>query len=150
PRRSRSFYWGATRPETASPCPCMSNRRSCASIGSAGTDGSPIVSRSVKTVTEHGAPSVIPSNPNSRSGRKASPHLQGRGRMEELFVGIDVAKDRVDVHVQPTGEAFAVARDGKGLAELAERLKAIAPRLVVVEATGGFELTVAAAVAGAE
>jgi len=69
--------------------------------------------------------------------------------MEDLFVGIDVAKDRVDVHVQPIGEAFAVARDGKGLAELAGRLTAMAPRLVVVEATGGFEITVAAAVAGA-
>src|SRR5262249_46516500 len=112
-------------------------------------DGSPIVSRSVETFTEHGAPSVSPSNPNSRSGRKASPHLQGRGMMEDLFVGIDVAKDRLDIHVRPGGEAFAVARDGKGLAELAERLTSIAPKLVVLEATGGFEITVAAAVAGA-
>jgi transposase len=68
--------------------------------------------------------------------------------MEDLFVGIDVSKDRLDVHIQPTGEAFAVARDGKGLAELAERLTAMAPRLVVVEATGGYEITVSAAVAG--
>jgi len=69
--------------------------------------------------------------------------------MEEFFVGIDVAKDRLDVHVRPNGEAFAVARDGKGLAELTERLGAMTPRLVVVEATGGFEVTVAAAIAGA-
>jgi transposase len=69
--------------------------------------------------------------------------------MEDLFVGIDVSKDRLDVHIQPTGEAFAVARDDKGLAELAERLTAMAPRLVVVEATGGYEITVSAAVAGA-
>jgi transposase len=69
--------------------------------------------------------------------------------MEEIFVGIDVSKDRLDVHVRPTGEAFAVARDGKGLAELIERLMAAPPSLVVVEATGGFEVTVAATVAGA-
>ena len=33
-----------------------------------------------------------------------------------MYVGIDVAKDRLDVHVRPTGEAFIVARDGEGLA----------------------------------
>lgn len=66
-----------------------------------------------------------------------------------MFVGIDVAKDRLDVHVRPTGEAFAVARDGEGVAALVERLKAMAPVLIVLEATGGFEVTVAAALAAA-
>jgi transposase len=65
--------------------------------------------------------------------------------MEQTFIGIDVAKDRLDVHVLPSNEAFAVARDGKGLAVLIERLGPLAPYLVVLEATGGFELTVAAA-----
>jgi transposase len=69
--------------------------------------------------------------------------------MEAKYVGIDVSKDRLDVHVQPTGEAFAVARDGEGLASLVERLKPLKPHLVAVEATGGFEMTVAAAIAGA-
>jgi len=57
-----------------------------------------------------------------------------------MYVGIDVAKDRLDVHVRPTGEAFAVARDGEGVAALVERLKALAPDLIVLEATGGFEV----------
>ena len=69
--------------------------------------------------------------------------------MDAVYVGIDVSKDRLDVHVRPTGEAFAVARDGEGLADLVARLQPLAPRLVAVEATGGFEMTVAAAVAGA-
>jgi transposase len=69
--------------------------------------------------------------------------------MEQRFVGIDVAKDRLDVHVRPSGEAFAVARDGEGLMALLERLRALEPALIVLEATGGFETTVAAAVAGA-
>jgi transposase len=69
--------------------------------------------------------------------------------MEQVFVGIDVAKDRLDVHVRPSDEAFAVARDGEGLAVLVERLQGLAPQIVVVEATGGFEVTVAAALAGA-
>jgi transposase len=63
--------------------------------------------------------------------------------MEQVFVGIDVAKDRLDVHVQPRGDAFAVARDGEGLAVLVERLRAMTPALIVSEATGGFEQVVA-------
>ena len=69
--------------------------------------------------------------------------------MEQTFIGIDVSKDRLDVHVRPSDEAFAVARDGAGLAVLVERLGALAPHLVVLEATGGFEMTVAAALAAA-
>jgi hypothetical protein len=34
-----------------------------------------------------------------------------------VFVGIDVSKDRLDVHVLPSGEAFAVTRDGKNVAD---------------------------------
>ncbi|MBR1165332.1 IS110 family transposase [Bradyrhizobium elkanii] len=70
--------------------------------------------------------------------------------MDAIYVGIDVSKDRLDVHVRPSGEAFAVARDGKGLEELVARLQAISPALVAVEATGGFETIVAAALAGAQ
>ena len=67
--------------------------------------------------------------------------------MEQTFIGIDVSKDRLDVHVRPSGEAFAVARDGEGLAALIERLGKLDPFLIVLEATGGFEQTVAAALA---
>ena len=67
----------------------------------------------------------------------------------DAYVGIDVSKDRLDVHVAPSGETFAVARDGEGLAALTERLQPLAPRLVAVEATGGFEIVVAAAIGGA-
>jgi transposase len=52
--------------------------------------------------------------------------------------------------VRPSGETFAVARDGKGLEELVVRLQGCSPTLVAVEATGGFETTVAAALAGAK
>ena len=66
-----------------------------------------------------------------------------------VFIGIDVAKERLDVHLRPTGEALAVARDGDGLAALIERLAKLAPSLIVLEATGGFEATVAAALSAA-
>ena len=65
------------------------------------------------------------------------------------FVGIDVSKDRLDVHVRPSGEVFAVARDGEGLQALVADLGRRQVALVVLEATGGFEATVAAALAGA-
>ena len=65
------------------------------------------------------------------------------------FVGIDVSKDRLDVHVLPSGQAFAVARNGEGLDRLVSDLCSLGPGLIVLEATGGFELTVAAALAGA-
>jgi transposase len=70
--------------------------------------------------------------------------------MDAIYVGIDVSKDRLDVHVRPSGEAFGVARDGKGLEDLVRRLQACSPTLVAVEATGGFETIVAAALAGAQ
>lgn len=69
--------------------------------------------------------------------------------MDATYVGIDVSKDRLDVHVLPQAEAFAVSRDGKGLAELVERLRPLASTAIAVEATGGFETVVAAGLAGA-
>jgi len=69
--------------------------------------------------------------------------------MDGVFVGIDVSKDRLDVHVAPSGEAFAVARDGKGVEALAARLSALGVALVAVEATGGFEVVVAAGLGAA-
>lgn len=65
------------------------------------------------------------------------------------YVGIDVSKDRLDVHLLPQDEAFVVERNGRGLASLVERLKPLLPTLIAVEATGGFESTTAAALAGA-
>lgn len=66
-----------------------------------------------------------------------------------VYVGIDVAKDRLDVHILPSNQCVTVGRHGAGLAELVGLLTAQAPTLIVLEATGGFEVTVAAALAGA-
>jgi transposase len=70
--------------------------------------------------------------------------------MDIIAVGIDVSKDRLDVAVRPSGEAFAVERNAAGLEQLTARLKALAPYVVALEATGGFETVAAAALAGAE
>jgi len=65
------------------------------------------------------------------------------------FVGIDVSKATLDVHVRPAGGAFAAANDPDGLAGLVARLAPLRPALVVLEATGGYEHAAAAARAAA-
>ena len=57
-----------------------------------------------------------------------------------LYVGVDVSKDRLDVHVRPSGQVFAVSRDDAGVEQLVDRLRTLVPSLIVLEATGGFEI----------
>ena len=70
--------------------------------------------------------------------------------MESIIVGIDVSKDRLDVAMRPSGAAFVVARNARGLDELIARLREVSPQIVALEATGGFETVAAAALAGAK
>ena len=63
-------------------------------------------------------------------------------------VGIDVSKERLDVHVLPSEEAWAVSRDADGLAELCRRLADLSG-VVALEATGGYESIVAASLSSA-
>jgi transposase len=70
--------------------------------------------------------------------------------MENIIVGIDVSKDRLDVAVRPSGETFVVERNNAGLERLTQRVRELAPQLVALEATGGFETIAAAALAAAE
>src|SRR4051795_11132089 len=65
------------------------------------------------------------------------------------FVGIDVAKHRLDVHLRPSGESFAIDYGEEEVTALIERLVALEPTLVVLEATGGMEVRLAAALAAA-
>jgi len=69
--------------------------------------------------------------------------------MEAIIVGIDVSKDRLDVHVHPTTESFAVPRNAEGLDALIARLAPLKVHTVAVEATGGFETVVAASLSAA-
>lgn len=66
---------------------------------------------------------------------------------EEVFAGVDVSKDRLDVCVSTDAKVWSVSNDPNGIASLVQRLRNIAPSLVVMEATGGFESEVAAALA---
>jgi transposase len=67
--------------------------------------------------------------------------------MMSEFVGIDVSKAKLDVCLHEAGAAFTVANDEAGLKELAEKLAAVQPQLIVLEATGGYERLCAASLA---
>jgi transposase len=69
---------------------------------------------------------------------------------ERRYVGIDVAKDRLDIAVRPGEEEWSVDNREAGIGSLVSRLKSLKPALVVLEATGGLELSVTAALAAAE
>ncbi len=62
-----------------------------------------------------------------------------------MFVGIDVSKEWVDVAVRPTGDGRQVNRDREAVDGLVRKLQDLAPQLVVMEATGGYETSLAAA-----
>lgn len=67
----------------------------------------------------------------------------------DRYVGIDVAAAHLDVAVGPSGEAWRVGNDEAGRAALVERLAALGPAVIVLEATGGHELAAAGALAAA-
>jgi transposase len=66
-----------------------------------------------------------------------------------VFVGVDVSKHRLDIHLRPSGESFTLDHDDGSVAALIERLGALTPALIVLEATGGMEVRLGAALAAA-
>ncbi len=62
-------------------------------------------------------------------------------------VGIDVAKNRLDIAMHPSGECQQVGNDERGIRYVVSRLRKVPPTLVILEATGGLEQPVAAALA---
>jgi transposase len=57
-----------------------------------------------------------------------------------MLIGVDVAKAELVVAARPSGERWTVANDERGVRTLVERLRRDAPELIVLEATGGYEL----------
>ena len=60
------------------------------------------------------------------------------------YIGIDIAKESMEVMVYEGKEHWAYTNDEKGLAKLLAKMKRLSPCLIVLEATGGYEITVAA------
>ena len=84
--------------------------------------------------------------------------LQGRAsnsqevfmEQESTYVGIDVAKAQVDVAVRPTDDRWEVSHDEAGVRQLVSQLKTLEPVMVLLEASGGLELPLVAALATEE
>ena len=66
-----------------------------------------------------------------------------------VFVGIDVSKAHLDVGVSGSDDLSRFPNSDRGVADLVQRIGAISPTLVVMEATGGFEFPAAAALGAA-
>ncbi len=70
-------------------------------------------------------------------------------KQEEIYVGIEVAKDRVDVAIRPSGDKWNADYDERGLGELVSYLQDAEPAAVLLEATGGLEVPLVSALAAA-
>lgn len=69
--------------------------------------------------------------------------MTGTGTSAEVYVGIDVSSERLDVGLWPSGETFQETNDREGIERLAKRLAEVHPRLVVLESTGRLEVPLA-------
>lgn len=58
---------------------------------------------------------------------------------QEVYVGIDISQDRLDMAAYPSGQIWQYKNSKSGIANTAAKLKALRPKLVVMEATGGLE-----------
>jgi transposase len=70
--------------------------------------------------------------------------------MPTCFVGLDIAKDHIEVRVRPTADRWQADQTDSGIEALVARLVALTPALVVVESTGGYETAVVTALAVAQ
>ena len=68
---------------------------------------------------------------------------------QDTYVGIDVAKAQLDVAVRPTDDGWEAPHDEAGISKLVCQLKTLQPVMVLLEASGGLELTLVAALTGA-
>jgi len=69
--------------------------------------------------------------------------------MDSSYIGIDVAKAQLDLAVRPSGAQWVTTNDEAGIGEVLARVQPLQPTLIVLEATGGREIPVAAALAAA-
>ena len=105
------------------------------------------------------SPHSSPQSPNSCLGRRsrmlqvrANPRPERPGghiTQESIYAGIDVAKDRLDLALRPSGTLRTVAYDPAGISALVSELQALEPSAVVLVSTGGLELPLAGALAAA-
>jgi len=70
--------------------------------------------------------------------------------MQQSFVGIDISKNSLDVHVLPEGTSYSFGNEPQKVKTLIRKLKKLKPTLIVMEATGGYEISLAVELSGAK
>jgi transposase len=63
--------------------------------------------------------------------------------MQQTFVGIDISKNSLDVHVLPEETNYSFSNEPQKVKALIRKLKKLKPSLIVMEATGGYEISLA-------
>jgi transposase len=63
--------------------------------------------------------------------------------MQHTFVGIDISKNSLDVHVLPEETSYSFVNEPQKVKALIRKLKKLKPTLIVMEATGGYEISLA-------
>lgn len=100
-----------------------------------------------------GRHAIVLNEPEQLRGPR-NPHLQGWASKEvgmsnaPVFAGIDVSNAQLGLALRP-GEGCSIPHDEAGLTGIVERLRALSPTLIVLEATGGLELPLTGALAAA-
>jgi transposase len=105
-------------------------------------------------VKERGSSHLSLDSPDSCEGLKAriSQGRDSENSYQEVrmnFVGIDVSKSRLDIAVRPAGNRWSVANIEGEIAKVVETLSAASPQVIVIEATGGLEVPIVAALSQA-
>src|SRR5499427_3054857 len=92
------------------------------------------------------------SDPEQLKGPRARTHIRPGAMMHRrsemhaaIVIGIDVSKAQLVIAVQPTGETWTSETTAAAIEGLVARLRAMTPELIVMEATGGYEMPLAAA-----
>src|SRR5437588_1087737 len=78
------------------------------------------------------------------------PSEQPEGELMVRYVGIDVSKEQLDLALRPDDRSWQLPNTEEGITQVVDQLKELAPELIVLEASGGYEREVAAALALAE
>jgi transposase len=73
--------------------------------------------------------------------------VEGKVDRQGVFVGVDVSKEKLDVAIRPSGEFLSEPNEQRSVRRLVNRLKSLACSRIVLEATGGYETLLAAALA---
>ncbi len=68
----------------------------------------------------------------------------------DIFVGIDISKNHLDVALSPGGQTFICPNHEAGIQQLVRRLQKLNPKIILLEATGGYEFLIIAALREAE